>query len=174
MTGTLSMGGNKIIECAEPNANTDVATKLYVDKSVAGVTAFSSWSATAPAWSQMPGYGDNSTKNLWKKGQFNSGPFSHWEALSANSLYTLKGAAFCLGSSSYASGKYIPSDNSGGANCWCNITEANGALTCGAWSFSSTYTSHSICNQNCVEACQTCIVEGTNSSCTRSRLLGGP
>ncbi|MDR1826349.1 MAG: hypothetical protein LBQ49_01495 [Rickettsiales bacterium] len=174
MTGALSMGGQKITDCAAPNVDADVATKRYVDESVAGVTAFSSWSATAPAWSQLPGYGDNTTDGLWVKGQFNSGPFANWEAVSANNMYKVRGAAFCLGSNQQAQNKYIPADNSGGANCWCNIIEVNGALTCGAWSFAGGSVSHSQCNQDCVESCQECVTEGANGSCTRSRLFGGP
>lgn len=60
----LDMGTNKVINVGAPTANTDVATKLYVDTQVAGVSGGSSLQSRTTKTNTISSLANNATGNI--------------------------------------------------------------------------------------------------------------
>jgi len=78
--------------------------------------------------------------------------------------HTASGDAWC-GTSSTAP----PSAHSAsGTNCWCRMTGPRA----GSWVFDWTSFTASNCANNCANACSSCVLNGSNNSCSRGAVLG--
>ncbi len=147
MTGAINMGTKKVTSLATPTNSADATTKAYVD----AYHTPSSWATLAAQNWAVPGGGPS-----W---QVNNGQ---------NTVY---GVAACL-STSTKSGT-VPSSNTTGSYCWCQISNINGIEALGAWVYNTDFSDTAKCFTDCTFKCSDCIKDGSSSYCYKSAMLTG-